>query len=75
QIYDWRRRFRSGRLTAPEDINATPAFAPLAVDDGARMESTADIIEVAIGEVLIRVGRDASEAHLAMIFRAVRAAS
>jgi hypothetical protein len=39
------------------------------------MESTADIIEVTIGDVLIRVGRDASEAHLAMIFRAVRAAS
>jgi|BarGraIncu00222A_1022003.scaffolds.fasta_scaffold12579_4 transposase len=75
QIYDWRRRFRSGRLTAPEDIIATPAFVPLDVDDGARMESTADIIEVAIGDVLIRVGRDASEAHLAMIFRAVRAAS
>jgi transposase len=75
QIYDWRRRFRSGRLTAPEDIIATPAFVPLDVDDGARMESPADIIEVAIGDVLIRVGRDASEAHLAMIFRAVRAAS
>lgn len=75
QIYDWRRRFRSGRLTATADIIASPAFVPLAVDDGVRMELTADIIEVAIGDVLIRVGRDVSEAHLARIFRAVRAAS
>jgi transposase len=75
QIYDWRRRFRSGRLTTTEGVVASPAFVPLTADDGARTEPTVDIIEVAIGDVLIRVGRDASETHLARIFRAVRAAS
>jgi transposase len=75
QIYDWRRRFRSVRMTSSrEGIAPSPAFVPLTIEDGARTYSTADIIEVAIGDVLIRVGPDASEAHLARIFRAVRAA-
>lgn len=76
QIYDWRRRFRSDRVIGSrEEIVASPAFVPLAVDDEARPEPTADFIEVAIGDVLIRVGQDVSEAHLARIFRAVRAAT
>ena len=31
------------------------------------------IVEVAVGHILIRVGREVSEAHLARIFRAARA--
>lgn len=75
QIYDWRRRFRGGRLAAPEEIVAPPAFVPLTVDDGLRTAPSADIIEVAIGDILIRVGRDVGEEHLARIFRAARAAT
>ena len=74
QIYDWRRRFRSGRLAATEGIVASPAFVPLTVDDGSRTALSADIIEVAIGDILVRVGRDVGEEHLARIFRAARAA-
>jgi transposase len=74
QIYDWRRRFRSGRLAA-EEIAVLPAFVPLTVDDGPRTAPSADIVEVAIGDILIRVGRDVSEEHLARIFRAARAAT
>jgi transposase len=75
QIYDWRRRFRIGRLAAPEEIAASPAFVPLTVDDGSRTVPSADIIEVMIGDILIRVGRDVDEEHLARIFRAARAAT
>jgi transposase len=75
QIYDWRRRFRRERLEAARDeIVAAPAFVPLTVDD-APAEQVADFIEVAIGDVLIRVGSGVSEAHLARIFRAVRTAT
>lgn len=75
QIYDWRRRFRSERLAAPSDkVCAAPAFVPLAIDDGPPAPAI-DFIEVAIGDVLIRVGSGISEAHLARIFRAVRAAT
>jgi transposase len=75
QIYDWRRRFRSERLAAPSDtIAVAPAFVPLVVDDGPAAP-TGDFIEVAIGDVLIRVGPRISETHLARIFRAVRTAT
>jgi transposase len=74
QIYDWRRRFRSGRLAAAEEVAVLPAFVPLTVDEGPRTTS-ADIVEVAIGDILIRVGRDVGEEHLARIFRAARAAT
>ena len=75
QIYDWRRRFRSGCLPAMEEIGASPAFVPLTVDDEPRAAASAGIIEVSIGDILIRVGRDVSEEHLARIFRAARAAT
>ena len=75
QIYDWRRRFRSGRLAAAEEIAVLPAFVPLTVDEGPRTAPSADIVEVAIGDILIRVGRDVGEEHLARIFRAARAAT
>ena len=74
QVYDWRRRFRR-RLAAAEEIAASPAFVPLTVDDGSRTASSADIIEVMIGDILIRVGQDVGEEHLARIFRAARAAT
>lgn len=75
QIYDWRRRFRRGLLSAPREDVASPAFVPLTVDDDPQRTPHADIVEVAIGDILIRVGRDVCEAHLARIFRAARAAS
>jgi transposase len=76
QIYDWRRRFRRGRLAGPtEEIVAPPAFVPLTVHDDPRTEPSDEIIEIHIGDILIRVGRNASEAGLARIFRAVRASS
>ena len=75
QIYDWRRRFRRGLLAAPKKDVASPEFVPLTVDDDLQRTPHADIVEVAIGDILIRVGRDVGEAHLARIFRAAHAAS
>ena len=73
RIYDWRRRFRSRPLGGGGGNCRIPAFVPLTVDDGPRMAPSADIIEVMIGDILIRVGRDVGEEHLARIFRAARA--
>jgi len=75
QIYDWRRRFRRGLLSAPKEDLASPAFVPLSVDDDPHRTPRADIVEVAIGDILIRVGEGVGEARLARIFRAARAAS
>jgi transposase len=75
QVYDWRRRFRIGRTSPSEEIVSTPAFVRLAVDDGSQTRRTRDVIEIAIGDVVIRAGRDVDEDHLARIFRAVRAAT
>jgi transposase len=75
QIYDWRRRFRRGLLSAPKEDLASPAFVPLSVDDDPHRTPHADIVEVAIGDILIRVGEGVGEARLARIFRAAHAAS
>lgn len=75
QIYDWHRRFRRGLLSAPKEDESRPAFVPLAVEPDPQRTLHADVVEVAIGDMLIRVGPDVGEAHLARIFRAARAAS
>ena len=75
QVYDWRRRVRDGRLALPESVAAPPAFAALVVEEPqppAQHEDSS--IEIVVGEVVIRAGRNAGEAHLARVIRAVRAA-
>jgi transposase len=73
QVYDWRRRLRRGFLLAPQEDSASPAFVPLAIDVDRKGTPDGDIVEVVVGDILIRVGREVSEAHLARIFRAARA--
>lgn len=73
QVYDWRRRLRRGFLLAPQEDSASPAFVPLAVADDRKGAPDGDIVEVVVGDILIRVGREVSEPHLARIFRAARA--
>jgi len=65
----------SGRWRRRKRLPLLPAFVPLTVDHGPRTARSSDIVEVAIGDILIRVGRDVSEEHLARIFRAARAAT
>lgn len=70
----WRKRLRDGRLALPEDV-APPAFAALVVEEPrqATPVKTATI-EVALGDVVIRAGREVDEAPPARVIRAVRAA-
>lgn len=75
QVYDWRRRARDGRLVLPEDVASAPAFAALVVEEPRQPTPTQSAsIEIVVGEVVIRAGSDADEAHMARVLRAVRAA-
>ena len=76
QVYDWRRQFRTGRMTLPNESVPSPAFVSLVVEDESQPSRPAsDLIEIAIGNIVVRAGRDVDEAHLARIFRAIRAAT
>ncbi len=75
QVYDWRRRVRDGRLALPESIASAPAFAALVVEEPAPPAHwKKPEIEIVVGAVVIRAGRDIDEGHLARVIRAVRAA-
>jgi len=75
QVYDWRKRLRDGRLALPESVTSTPAFAALVVEEAPQsVPERGASIEIVLGEVVIRAGPDAEEAHLARVLRAVRAA-
>jgi len=74
QVYDWRRRARDGRLALPESVVSAPAFAALVVEEPAPSGPAVDGIEVVLGDVVIRVGRDGDAGHLSRVIRAVRAA-
>ena len=73
QVYDWRRRLREGRLALPESMMAAPAFAALVIEEPRQPVHANASIEVVLGEVVIRAGRDAEEDHLSRVIRAVRA--
>ena len=77
QIYDWRRKLRTGQLVVPESVAALPMFAELVVESaaaGAEMPAgvlVASGVEIVIGDVVIRAGTDADER---LLTRAARAA-
>lgn len=77
QVYDWRRKLRSGQLVVPESVAALPMFAELVVE-GPAAEMPAETeastgVEIVVGDVVIRVGADADEALLTRSIRAARA--
>jgi len=79
QIYDWRRKLRTGQLVVPESVAALPMFAELVVE-GAAAEMPAEMevstgVEIVVGDVVIRVGADADEVLLTRSIRAARAAA
>ena len=53
---------------------SAPAFAALVVEEPPPVQARNASIEIVLGEVVIRAGRDADEGHLARVIRAVRAA-
>ena len=80
QIYDWRRKLRTGQLVVPESLASLPMFAELVVESApAGTEMPAGVlvatgVEIAIGDVVIRAGTDADEGLLTRTIRAARAA-
>jgi transposase len=80
QIYDWRRKLRTGQLVVPESVASLPMFAELVVESaasGTEMPAGALVatgVEIVIGDVAIRAGTDADEGLLTRAIRAARAA-
>src|SRR6056297_1140886 len=79
QVYDWRKKLRTGQLVVPESVAALPMFAELVVE-GAAAEMPAEMevstgVEIVVGDVVIRVGADADEVLLTRSIRAARAAA
>ena len=72
QVYDWRRRARGGRLALPDETAA--AFAAVIVEEPPPPAVVDAAIEIMMGDVVIRAGRDADERRLSRVIRAVRAA-
>jgi transposase len=81
QIYDWRRKLRTGQLVVPESVAALPMFAELVVESaaaGAEIPAGALVatgVEIVIGDVVIRTGTAADEGLLTRAIRAARAAA
>ena len=75
QVYDWRKKLRTGQLTVPESVAGLPMFAELVVADPveeAPSSLTAPAVEVLIGDIVIRVRTDADEELLTRTIRAAR---
>ena len=77
QVYDWRKKLRTGQLVVPENIAALPAFAELVVEvppNDASPSGSLHDIEIVVGDVVIRAGAGAEERQLTRAIRAARAA-
>jgi transposase len=77
QVYDWRKKLRTGQLVVPESVAALPMFAELSVEGAAPYASSAragSALEIVVGDVVIRAGAGADEGQLTRAIRAARAA-
>ncbi|WP_255434999.1 transposase [Paracoccus sp. MC1862] len=77
QIYNWRKKLRTGQLVVPESMAGLPMFAELVVEGGAAVVPQAEAaseLEIVVGDVVIRAGADANEGQLTRAIRAARAA-
>jgi len=78
QIYDWRRKLRTGQLAVPESVMALPMFAELVVADSTSEASSPggrSDLEIIVGDVVIRAGSGTDEGQLTRAIRAARAAA
>jgi transposase len=85
QVYDWRRKLRSGNLAMPAAAMREPMFAALVVESeepappraGRKScgETRPSRIELVVEGVVLRVRSDVDEDHLTRMIRAIRAAS
>lgn len=77
QVYDWRKKLRSGQLVVPESVAALPMFAELVAEDSPMEALPAPAlsdVEIVVGDVVIRAGAGADEGQLTRAIRAARAA-
>lgn len=77
QVYDWRKKLRTGQLVAPEGVAALPMFAELVVESAAAdasLQGGKSDLEIVVGDILIRAGAGADEGQLTRAIRAARAA-
>lgn len=78
QVYDWRKKLRTGQLVLPESMAALPTFAELVVEGAAADAPSARAapeLEIVVGDVVIRAGAGADEGQLTRAIRAARAAA
>ena len=85
QVYDWRKKLKSGDLEVPAEAMQEPMFAALVVEHPAPTppmperksggEARASRIELVVGGVVLRVRSDVDEDQLTRMVRAIRAAS
>jgi len=80
QIYKWRQLARRGDLLLPAATRRMPDFATAVVEDPPAPESAAPlaappVIELVVGDVVIRAPEGAAAEHLARAIRAARLAA
>ena len=85
QVYDWRRKLKSGDLAVPAEALREPTFAALFVEQldptppslnqKNRGEAKPSRIELVVDGVILRVHSDIDEDQLTRMVRAIRAAS
>jgi transposase len=78
QVYDWRKKLRTGQLILPESVAALPMFTELVVEGAAPDASSAGAtpeLEIVVGDVVIRAGAGVDEGQLTRAIRAARAAT
>ena len=79
QVYDWRKKLRTGQLVVPESVAALPMFAEMVVE-GAAAEAPATTeatsgVEIVVSDVVVRAGAGTDEGLLTRAIRAARAAA
>lgn len=75
QIYDWRKQLRNGKLALPESVSALPMFAELMMEEpvsAAPSVQDSSVIEIVVGDVVIRADASAEEGRLTRVIRAAR---
>ncbi|WP_423209676.1 transposase [Paracoccus yeei] len=79
QVYDWRRRLRTGQLVVPESVAALPMFVELVVEEAsAEAPPATDVtlgMDIVVGDVVIRASTGADEVLLTRAIRAARPAA
>lgn len=78
QIYKWRQLARRGDLPLPAATRRISGFAAVVVEEppaSAAPSAAAPVIEVVVGDVVIRAPEGAAAEHLALAIRAARLAA